>query len=201
MSPRSPVNSLQCNGLAGEQGITVSHAHLELTGQWRTCYWNLPQGRAICWIKLEIGYNNVELFSVPWVSCSPLPVDPKLLQCIRSRDRLLMLGMDCSSVAIWLSVDLKQEKIWHQNSDSVVHGTWKFLTGVISLAKLSDVPLCIKQELWLQQDGMHPPWDKQVYNNKLYFSVKFFKTTGLCKQQPVPWPPRSPDPTSLDHCL
>jgi hypothetical protein len=77
-------------------------------------------------------------------------LDLKLLQRIHSRDILLMLGMDCSSMAIWLSVDLKQEKIWHQNSDSVGHRTWKFLTGVISLAKLSDVPFCIKQELWLQ---------------------------------------------------
>jgi len=32
VSPHSPVNSLQCNGLAGEQGITVSHAHPDVTG-------------------------------------------------------------------------------------------------------------------------------------------------------------------------
>lgn len=48
MSCSPPVNSLQCNGLAGEQGITGSHACPGLTSQWKTCYWNLPQGKAIC---------------------------------------------------------------------------------------------------------------------------------------------------------
>lgn len=33
VSPHSPVNSLQCNSLAGEQGITVNHAHPDVTGQ------------------------------------------------------------------------------------------------------------------------------------------------------------------------
>lgn len=85
-------------------------------------YWNSPQGKAICWITLETSCNKPELFLVPWVSCSPLALDPKLLQHICSWDILLRLGMDCSLMAIWLSVDLKQEKICHQNADNAARG-------------------------------------------------------------------------------
>lgn len=192
VSPLSPVNTMQCSGLASEQGITVSHAHTELTGQWRTCYWNLPHRKAICWIRLEISYNKLELFSDPWVSCSPLPLDPKPLQCTHSRDILLMLGMDCSSIATWLSADLKQEKTWHKNSDSVVYETWKFLTGVISLAKLSDVPLHIEQELWL-----HLPWDKQ----ETIFLSKHLQNHWAVQAGTSSLAARVTWPTPLDHCL
>jgi len=59
---------------------------------------------------------------------------------------------------------------------------------------LEQVPLSVRKEMWLQQDGA-PPHNSNVVKNflKSQFPEKWIGTNG-----PISWPPRSPDLTPLD---
>jgi hypothetical protein len=62
---------------------------------------------------------------------------------------------------------------------------------------LSDVPLHIRREPWLRQDGAPPYFGRQV----TVFLNQHFQNHWIGRQGPVPWPPMSPDLTPLDYYL
>jgi len=71
-----------------------------------------------------------------------------------------------------------------------------FLENILS-SLLEDVPLHLRERMWLQQDGA-PPHNAIVVRNYLNnsFPLRWMGTNG-----PVKWPPRSPNLIPLDFFL
>jgi hypothetical protein len=61
---------------------------------------------------------------------------------------------------------------------------------------LENVPLHIRRESWLLQDGATPRFGRQI---TAFLSIHF-QNRWSGRQDPVAWPLRSPDFTPLDYC-
>lgn len=59
---------------------------------------------------------------------------------------------------------------------------------------LETVPLALRQEMWYQHDGAPAHFDRNVR----HFLHDVFRNRFIGRDEPVPWPPRSPDLNPLD---
>jgi hypothetical protein len=73
-------------------------------------------------------------------------------------------------------------------------GYLRFLKVELSVL-LEDVPLQIRRQLWLQQDGALRHFGRHV----TAFLNQYFTNRSTGRQGPVAWPSRSPDLTLLDY--